>query len=122
MFNQGHVQALAAVASAQTAVGAIAGLSALSFLLSIFRKVRVPKQLARLANDSRVMKKVAEVVAYVANFHSLPDDKKREFARRLVKEKLESYLSEPVADHVANFLIELAWSRLRSKLQPQAGE
>jgi hypothetical protein len=104
MICESHVQA----------TGLLAGLSALALLLSLFRKVRVPKQLARLANDPRIMNKVAEVVAYVANFDSLPDDKKRAFARRLLKEKLDSYLAEPLADHVANFLIELAWSRIHA--------
>lgn len=91
--------------------GILAALSAVAVIVANYRKVKLPKRLARLANDPEVMKKVFAALDYAARYPHMTDDQKREAARRFLKEQLSRYLHEPLADHAANLLIELAIGR-----------
>lgn len=94
--------------------GVLAALAAVAVVLANYSKVKLPNRLAKLANDPEVMERVFRALDYAARFPHLTDDQKREIARRFLREQLSRYLREPLADHAANLLIELALSRRKA--------
>ena len=93
----------------------IAGIAAVVFAIATVllgrRKVRLPRWLAKFANDPRVMEAAVKAVEYAEAYSHMTNEQKKEVAREFLRKQLARYLQDPLPDLAANFLIELALSR-----------